>query len=561
MRTRSLFLLSILGDAAHAVKPLAMNWSSQAYGPDGPWQAVRIDVGSNNQPIDLYPGANYATTILADSICANTTLSTTCYAARAGTYNESESKTALVTNRSSWETTYWSVEGGSIQGRVGDQVNIGPVVPNISFTTIYETYQTYPNGKQYPVPVGTLALGAPYLKDTGSGLTLNMIAGWLYASGVDNAIPSYSYAMHIGSVDPAIPGSLVLGGYDKSRALGEVSAQPVDSNVYASGAWQIELKDIGLGVATGGSPFAFTSKNGLFLQDSGAVVPKTATIDPTKPYMYLPKATCDAITSVFSISFDSELGLYIWDTTASNYANITTSATYLAFTFNKNALTDQTITIKVPLRLLTLTLQDPLVDQNATYFPCFHSTDSPVIGRAFLQAAFVGVNWFEGNGTGTWFLGQAPGPDLADADITAVNVQDRSLAASNQSWEQSWAKHWTVLPASSANSTSADGGGLSTGAKVGIGVGVGVGGAILIVAAVWIVLRRRRRRPDAENETPVEERRPVHRGLAELPPRPEDEAAKELSTTKDDPKELTTKDKVHPQEIMSSQEPPRHELE
>ncbi|KAB8230865.1 aspartic peptidase domain-containing protein [Aspergillus alliaceus] len=550
MRLLCFFLLCILQDATHAANPLVMNWSSQAYGPDGPWQAVTIAVGSNRQSVDLYPGANGASTIFADSICSNTTLSATCYAARAGTYNQSESTTALPLNRSSWETAYWNVQGGSIQGFVSDQVNVGSVIPNVSFTAVYQTYQTYPNGKDYPVPVGNLALGGPYLKDMVSGFGLDTIAAWLYTSGGEKSIPSYSFGMHIGSVDPAVPGSLVLGGYDKSRVLGGVSSQPVSLSSYSSGIWQIVLKDIGLGVATGGSPFAFTNKNGLFMQNSGAVLAKPATIDPTKPYMYLPEATCDAITSSFPVSFSNDLGLYIWDTTRSDYANITSSATYLAFSFNKDGLNDQTITVKVPLRLLTLTLQDPLVDRNVTYFPCFHSTDTPVLGRAFLQAAFVGVNWFEGNNAGTWFLGQAPGPGLPDADITAINPKDATLAASDSPWEQSWAKYWRpLLEPGSNNSTSptSSNGGLSTGAKAGIGIGVGVAGVVLIAGAAWVAMQRRRKHQPA----PVEQRKPIFRGFAELP----------VSKNQDGfPRELGTKENVQPQEMVGSQ-PLRHELQ
>ncbi|KAF7591686.1 hypothetical protein BBP40_001194 [Aspergillus hancockii] len=543
MRLPFLFLLSVLRDTTYAANPLVMNWSSQAYGPDGPWQAVRVSVGSNRQSLDLYPGANGATTILADSICSNTTLSKTCYAARAGTYNQSESSTAFALNRSSWETSYWNVQGGSIQGVVSDQVNVGSVVPNVSFTAIYQTYQTYPNGRQYPVPVGSLALGAPSLKDVVSGLTLNMIAAWLYTSGGENSIPSYSYGMHIGSVNPAIPGSLVLGGYDKSRVIGGVSSQPV-----SSGIWQIILKDIGIDVAAGGSPFNFTRKSGLFMQSNGAVLSKRVSIDPTKPYMYLPEATCDAITSSLPVSFDSGLGLYIWDTTHSIYANITSSATYLSFSFNKDGLNDQTITVKVPFRLLTLTLQDPLVDQNVTYFPCFLSTSTPVLGRAFLQAAFVGVNWFEGNNTGMWFLGQAPGPGLPNADITAINVRDTALAASDNSWEQSWEKHWRALGTSSSGNSTSSNGGLTTGQKAGIGIGAGVAGVILFAVIVWILILHRRRRHRAG---PVEEKKPGFTGFAELPSSKNPDAS---------PTELGTTDNLRPQE-MGSQEPPRHELE
>ena len=511
---RLLFLfLSVFPDAAYAASPLVMNWSSRAYGPDGPWQAITIEVGSNGQSVDLYPGNNnnINSFILADSICSDTAFST-CYAADAGTYSQNESTTAVVFNPwdSSypfpWVSFYWnapdeegSLGGGYIGAPVADQINVGSVVPNVSFTAIHAAYQIYPNGRKYPISVGNLALGTQSLNDPSYASISNfsMIAAWLYTSGGENSIPSYSYGLHIGSVNPAIAGSLVLGGYDKSRILGEVSSQPITSklNHFGSGVtgWQIELKDIGLGVAAGGSPFSFTSKNGLFLL--GSDVPQPVLIDPTVPYMYLPEATCDAITSSLPVSFNSSLGLYIWDTTSSQYTNIASSAAYLSFTFNKDAsLNDQNITVKVPLTLLTLTLQDPLADQNTTYFPCFPNYfPHPTLGRAFLQAAFIGVNWFEGDyDTGIWFLSQAPGPGLPNADITAINPNDNTLAASNYSWEQSWAGYWH--PRADYGSGSSNGG-LTTGAKVGIGVGM----VILITAGVWTIALRRRRR-----DAPVE---------------------------------------------------------
>ncbi|KAL4958632.1 uncharacterized protein BDV14DRAFT_206474 [Aspergillus stella-maris] len=307
-----IFVAALLLSAADARCLYILNWSTEAYGPDGPWQAVTINVGSDRQPIALYPGANYASIIFADSICANSTLSPTCYVARAGTYNESDSATSISTgsptsNASTlWNILYWSVQGEARQESIGDEVTLGvgeseTIIPNVSFTAIYDTYQTYYNGRSYPVSVGNLALGAPRLRDASSGLSLNMIASWLYTSG---PIPSYSYSMHIGSGNPPIPGSLVVGGYDRTRLIGEGSTQSI---VDSAGTLQIVLRDIGLGVAEGASPFPVftdTHRGGLFLDaehgenmDMGTVLPRTVTIDPTKPYMYLPAATCDAITA------------------------------------------------------------------------------------------------------------------------------------------------------------------------------------------------------------------------------------------------------------------------
>lgn len=40
------------------------------------------------------------------------------------------------------------------------------------------------------------------------------------------------------------------------------------------------------------------------------------------------------------------------------------------------------------------------------------------LGRAFLQAAFIGVNWQPQSPPGNWFLAQAPGPNTASAALT-----------------------------------------------------------------------------------------------------------------------------------------------
>ncbi|KAJ5095913.1 aspartic-type endopeptidase [Penicillium alfredii] len=561
MRQLLLFVFSaVLQVTDAAASPYVMKWSDQAYGPDGPWQGVAVEIGSNKQPVALYPGANYASTILLDSICSNKTTSSTCYASQAGTYNQTESKSAVVLNRTSWETVYWSVEGKGIEGRIGDQVSFGPSVPNVSFQAVYDTYETYPNGKVYPVQVGSLALGAPWTADeVDNKTTFNWIASWLYRSGGDNAIPSYSYSMHIGSAGTKVPGSLVLGGYDKSRVLGNVSAQSVSLNSDTSGQLQIRMKDMGLGIAGGSTPPGFTSQDGIFQQSNGATLPKTVVIDPTKPYLYLPEATCDAIANSLPVSFNDGLGLYFWDTTHSNYATLMSSAPYLSFTFEQDGVSNQNITIKVPLAQLALTLQAPLVETNTTYFPCFYSTDTPVLGRAFLQSAFVGVNWHEGKNTGTWFLGQAPGPALSKAEITPIHVSSETLSGSSGSWEQTWAQYWHLDTSSSGDKSNTNAG-LSTGAKAGVGVGVSVAGLIIIAAAVWLWMRRAKRHPKpapgtgpAELPTLAREGLPQEIGARDVY-KPQgllgsDKAARELET------------KHHPAHEPAEQvEPPRYEL-
>lgn len=574
MRYLFLPIVAVLLDATYAASPYVMTWSTQAYGPDGPWQAVAVEIGSEKDSVALYPGASYASRVILDSICSNKTLSSTCYAARAGTYNQAKSTTAHVLSTIPWGTVYWAVAGGALESVIGDQFSFGSTtMPNSSIQGIHQAYETYPNGKSYPVQVGTLALGAPWSTDTLDNATLNMVASWLYTSGGDNAIPSYSYGMHIGSVNPAVAPSLVLGGYDSSRVVGDVSAQSVSLDPATSGQLDIVIKDIELGLAGGGTPPGFTGKDGLLLQNNGGTGSANISLDPTVPYMYLTGATCDAITAPLPISFDKDLGLYLWNTTDSNYANITSSATYLAFVFDSNGTSTQNITVKVPLAQLALTLQAPLVENNATYFPCYISTATPVLGRAFLQSAFIGANWFEGDNAGTWFLAQAPGPALSDQDITAIDVRAATLGGSNSSWEQSWGKYWNVedfpssnptspsssqsssssttssptqsttqSPSQSANSSS----GLSSGAKAGIGIGVAIAGVIAIAAAVWFMVLRPKRQNAAVSEgAGIGDSKPIALGSVER------FAPKELESVK--PHEIMGGDR--PYEMMGEPNP------
>ncbi|KAJ5959239.1 uncharacterized protein N7479_006389 [Penicillium vulpinum] len=514
-----------------------MPWSDQSYGPDGPWHAVSVELGSNKQPINLYPGDRWASTILIDTVCSDDT--TTCYARRAGLFNIDASTSAVTLNtqtdptqmnwlsdQSSAGVNKWGGTGYVKEGVLADTLTLqnGHKVPNVSMASIYDAYQEYPNGKRYPVSVGVLSLGAPKASHVVDGNKFNLLSAWEHWNdSSSDRIPSYSWGMHIGSVEPEIPGSLMLGGYDQNRVLDQVSSQQVD-NTRHLGNLRIYLKDIGIGVATGDSPFGFENKSGLFTWENSTIIRgKQVEIDPTLPYLYLPKDACDTMTADLPVTFNEDLGLYFWNTDDESYEKITSSPAYMSFTFEKNAGNTQNITIKVPFQLLKLTLQKPLVEQNTTYFPCYPS-DSFVLGRAFLQAAFIGTNWQEGIGSGYWFLAQAPGPAIGSSAQQSIEISDTSITASANSWEDSWNGYWVPLSSKSSNpglSTGAKDGtgnsnsslsteakadtsnsspGLSTGAKVGIGIGCAAGGLVLIVI-LWVIISHRKRTTNSHPKT------------------------------------------------------------
>lgn len=498
--------------------PWTVLWSDQTYGPDGPWHAVSVELGSNKQPVDLYPGDRWASTILIDTVCLdNSTI--TCYAERAGLFNISASTSAVTLNKptntsqmtwlsdqSSAGVNKWGGTGHVKEGILADTLKLanGPTVPNVSIASIYDAYETYPNGKSYPVSVGILSLGGTKSTHTVDGNVFNMLSAWEYFNNTSSdRIPSYSWGMHIGSVEPDLPGSLMLGGYDQNRVVGEVSSQQVATTNHL-GNLNIYLKDIGIGVAIGDSPFYFNNKSDLLLWGgSNTGRGKTVEIDPTLPYLYLPRETCDAMAAELPVTFNEGLGLYFWDTGNSSYQKITSSPAYMSFTFEKDAVNTQSITIKVPFQLLKLTLQEPLVEHNTTYFPCYPS-DSFVLGRAFLQAAFIGTNWQDGTGGGYWFLAQAPGPSIGSSVQQSIGINDTSIKASTNSWEESWSEFWVPLSSESSSlglSSESSSSGLSPGAKAGIGVGCAIGGLVLVGIFAWLIIFHRNQKANSHPET------------------------------------------------------------
>lgn len=494
-------LLGLYIDGSLARDPWSMTWSSEKFGPDGPWQAVSVSIGGNDTKIALYPGGSWASTILLSTLCKNTTdISSICYGDQAGLFDTADSSTYDDTsiydeNRGGWSSMQLgytnAVPINAAKYPALDSIDIGgTVVQSVDLVTISQGYQTYPGGKNYPLEVGVLSLGCTdinqtFTNDPYPAINGTFVPSYLYEEG---QIPSYSYGMHIGSASFGIPGSLKLGGYDQSRVFGDVSAQPVDS-----GKFPIELLDISIGVANGGSPWNSSNMTGLLAQSNSSLTSGfTVAVDPANPYIYLPKSSCDAIAAKLPVTYNSALGLYFWDTTNSQYTKIVTSPSYLAFTFTKNGVNTADITIKVPFALLNLTLEPPLVTNPTQYFPCMGTDSNPALGRAFLQAAFVGVNWSQKS----WFLAQAPGPDYSYIEnVVDISTSDTTISTSGNSWETTWENAWTSLAitnSSTTNLTTSTGStGLSTGAKAGIGAGCGVAALAVIAAACWFILRRR----------------------------------------------------------------------
>ena len=499
---------------ATAPTPVALEWNLtdstrglQGYGPDGPWPAILVSVGTTTNTSNgprttgtkaaLYPDFSDQSTILT--------------AAAGGIYDPQ--------NSSSWIFKGSSANTGGF-GFVGNLSNDGMngmetlqlididnnvfTVPNVSISALSNSSYTSPANTSYATTMGTLALGPGLQPSSGNGNSVNPVAKYLQ----DNkTIPSNTWSLHMGSISLGQSSSLILGGYDSSRALGVAGVFDL-----VGGLPSVTLRDVTIGVETGGSPFNQSDfgslnrgpSNNLSTQitNSVNVVRNNSVamiIDPTRPYIYFPFGTCEAIAAFLPVTWLESLGLYIWNTADPSYARIVNSAAYLSLILDSTTI--QNFTIKVPFRLLNLTLDKPLTDTPTPYFPCKpdHGIGGAwTFGRAFLQAAFLGVSYDQNK----LFLAQAPGPNIGTSNVLPWLPTDITMKTSASTFAETWAQSWKPLPsnssmsATSANSPSQPSSTLSAGAIAGIVIAIVAAAAITI--SMLFLLRRRRRRQAVE---------------------------------------------------------------
>ncbi|KAI2610524.1 acid protease [Hypoxylon sp. NC1633] len=512
--------LAIFTPVRASTRPIEATWSSSTYGPDGPWPAVEVTLG-NEQKISLYPGREFQSFLLTSDYCNHNT-SIPCYANQAGVYNDARSQvdTTGSTGQIQFQAGANYMLGLDVKGEATkswvDAMEIGgTTIENVSLALVDDAYSAYPNGQWYPLTVGCLGIGAPdtinqsFSNQFGPAINASLAPGYLFEH---NTTASNSFGMHIGSANPRMSGSFYFGGYDQNRIVGDILTFRDD---YTK---SITLKDINIKVIDGSSPWDFESLDGLLASGNSSISSGglQVSVDGCSPYLSLPQSTCDAVAKNLPVTFNKDLGLYFWNTDDSKYTQIVNSASVLEFVFIGDSNT-KNVSISVPFRHLNLTLTAPLVDTATQYFPCYTGpAGSYTLGRTFLQDAFVGANW----GTKSWWLAQAPGPNIPSPSVVELADGD-SVRASSNDWKESWSGSWTALKpeqvgssatvsapsnpsatASAAAASSSSAAGLSTGAQAGIGVGVGIAGLAIIGAIAFFFLRRRKAgAPDAATST------------------------------------------------------------
>ena len=345
---------SIISTSASGA-PFQVSPSVKQYGPDGPWYAASVAIGSPGQPIDLFPGGNSASYVMNQQNCSHTLL---CGAG--GLYNRNNSDTSynVLEGNSYYDEpiSFGSIIYNATADGILDILTLsGPSTPttdgallrtvnNFTLWVLSDLNMTIGNGANYPLQAGRLSLGPPDSQTTsiGNGSVIPK------ALEMQRDIPSNSYGLHYGSANLNQPLSLWLGGYDQQRLVGPVSTQHVDSQFNLP----IDLLDIGIGVVTGGSPFSFPSQTGLLATKNASIGSQLPVyMYPGAPYLNLPNSTCNAIASLLPVTYNYTLGLYLWNTASPSYNPIKISPAYLSFTFRASTSSTANLTINIPFSL------------------------------------------------------------------------------------------------------------------------------------------------------------------------------------------------------------------
>ncbi|KAF2416518.1 hypothetical protein EJ08DRAFT_703629 [Tothia fuscella] len=437
----ALFPLGSTFAAEPTVRPI--RWSNTSAGPDGPWNVLEQAVDYPSQRLRMYPSLTETTVFINASNCKSQSdscpLPVTNMWTGSRAQNLQRERNSGLFDITTWDNVTEIIgmkgTGHIILDRI--QICADCFMDGNAILSADDVTVGFLGGAQYRPGVGYLSMYAGPKTYAYKNATGAPTTGnrTLYTDYNSKFIPSLSYGLHIGSIHPNITPSLYWGGYDSSRVLGP----PLTSNTDT-----FTLRDISLTVSTGGSAYLNNSQNSsvsvLSAITGQALVAKP---DPAPPYLYLPRTVCDAITQHVPIVFNKDFNLYT---------------------------------------------------------PYVTSGSSPyILGRAFLQAAFIGSAWNQNK----LFLAQAPGPTVQPGSIETIGPSDVALANFQRSptWEQTWALTLQALPGtfnnttpsgSNNNSTPDNSGekgrksGLSSGAIAGIAIGVVIPVLAALAAAFYI---------------------------------------------------------------------------
>ena len=342
---------------------------------------------------------------------------------------------------------YTDVEG------LGPFSNTTPEIDGVSIAAISST----------ALFMGSLGLNV-VPNEFGTGASATFISQY---GGSNNAtIPSRSYGYTAGAYYHSgnYYSNLVLGGYDASRFKA-----PSHSYLMSGSNNSLPITVQSIIVDAQGNSQSAT----LDTSDDSHIF--SASIDSTLPYLWLPKPVCDRLESIFGLTYDRTTDLYTINSTA-RQNNLNSQAT-ITIKLANSPTSANTTEIVLPYGAFDQQASWPIYENATHYFPIRRSqTDVNVLGRAFLQEAYLVVDYDRGN----FSLGQAVFPS---------EVPTPSIVPILKSLEKTHAQKPSAH--------------LALGAIIGIVVAAIVLLILATSACVFLAVRRRYRRKQQEY-SPVE---------------------------------------------------------
>jgi hypothetical protein len=211
---------------------------------------------------------------------------------------------------------------------------------------------------------------------------------------------SFQYASLPGLADARVaetaPGSLIIGGYDQ----GLYQDPGVEIQVSANQTRSL--------VAHVRSIVASNTLNGT-LSAAFDLPSLPMAIDSGVSQLWLPPPVCANLAGALGLAYDNSTGLYLVSDTARK--RLLELSPEFTFTVAANESSHETSNIVLPYAAFDLEVSQPFYNTSRRYFPIRQAPtdDLYVLGRTFLQEAYLIVDWERGNFTVSPYKHQSTG--------------------------------------------------------------------------------------------------------------------------------------------------------
>lgn len=177
---------------------------------------------------------------------------------------------------------------------------------------------------------------------------------------------------------------MVIGGYDQNALQSPSISIPVATNNSRSLVTRMQSLVVA-NTLTGTLSAAFGLPSLQLAIDTGV------------SQLWLPKVICDKLEEALGLTFDPSTELYLVNDTIRN--KLLDLAPEFTFTLAANATSSETVNIVLPYAAFDLMVSQPFYNTSRHYFPIRRAAGEKlyVLGRTFLQEAYLVVDWERGN--------------------------------------------------------------------------------------------------------------------------------------------------------------------